>query len=59
LIANARFESLFWNWLGRTGLGEIVINRDGASLRRVLNGFVRSFSYRVILERQGTDINIQ
>jgi len=59
LIANARLETLFWNRLGRTGLRELVINRDDASLPRVLDGVVCSFSYRVILERQGTDINVQ
>jgi hypothetical protein len=59
LIAGARFESLLWNRLSRTGLWELVIDRDDASLRRGLNGFVCSFSYRVILERQGTDINVQ
>jgi hypothetical protein len=59
LIANARLESLFWNRLCRTGLRKLVINRDEASLRRALKGFVYSFSYRVILERQGADINVQ
>jgi hypothetical protein len=59
LIADARLEGLFWDRLGRTGLRERVINRYDASLRRGLNGFVCSFSYWVILERQGTDINIQ
>src|SRR5215471_14110529 len=59
LIANARLESLFWNRLCRTGLRKLVINRDEASLRRALKGFVYSFSYRVILERQGTDIYVQ
>ena len=59
LIANARLKSLFWNRLGRTGLRKLVINRDETALRRALNGFVHSFSYRVILERQGADINVQ
>ena len=59
LIANARLESLFWNRLGRTGLRKLVINRDEACLRRALKGFVCSFPYRIILERQSTDINVQ
>src|SRR6516165_9864327 len=59
LTANAHLESLLWNRLGRTGLRKLVINRDEASLRRALKGFEYSFSYRVILERQGADINVQ
>src|SRR5260370_25358927 len=59
LIADARLKSLFGDRLGRTGFWEIIVGRGDASLRRVLNRFVRSLSYQVVLERQGTNINVQ
>src|SRR5262249_26315798 len=59
LTPNARLNSLFWNRFGCTGFRQLVLNRDDASFRDVLNGFVCSLSYWVVLERQGTDINVQ
>jgi hypothetical protein len=57
-MPNACLESLFWNRFGRAGFREFVLNRDNASFRRALNGLY-SLSYWVVLERQGTNINVQ
>jgi len=59
LIADARLKSLLWDRLGRTWFREIVVNRDNASFRCVLNRLIRSLSDRVVLERQGSNINVQ
>lgn len=59
LIADARLKSLFRDRVGRTGFWKIIVNRGDASLRQVLNRFVRSLSYQVVFECQGTNINVQ
>jgi hypothetical protein len=59
LIAYARLNNLLGYRLGRARFKKIVIYCSDAPRRRILSRFVRSFTYRVVVEGQCADIGVQ